>query len=363
MGIIGRERELALADLFLHDAAQRFSVLDVHGEAGIGKTTVWKAVLGRAEARGFHILACRPGVAEAKLSFAGISDLLERVPEDAFADLSRPQRLALDVALLRAEPGDAAVDRRTVGVAIRSLLRELAVSRPILVAIDDLQWLDAASAATLQFALRRLDNEAIGFLAARRAEESTRLEIRNLEPACTRNLAIGPLSVASLHHLLRGRLGHVPSRSVLVRVAEASRGNPLFALEIGRLLAENGPPPAGEPLPVPADVDALVRRRTASLPRRTREVLLAAAALSNPTEEIIRAALRRSIVADLDPAERRAIARLERGAIVFAHPLFAGAIYASATAAKRRGMHRRLAEVVAASEARAPSRARGRRPR
>lgn len=126
MGIIGREHELALANLFLDDAAQRFSVLDVHGEAGIGKTTVWKAVLDRAAARGFQILECRPSVAEAKLSFAGISDLLERVPEDAFAHLSRPQRLALDVALLRAEPGDAAVDRRTVGVAIRSLLRELA---------------------------------------------------------------------------------------------------------------------------------------------------------------------------------------------------------------------------------------------
>src|SRR5918992_5763079 len=130
MGIIGRERELALADLFLHDAAQRFSVLDVQGEAGIGKTTVWKAVVDRAEARGFQILACRPAVAEVKLSLAAISDLLELVPEGAFAALPRPQRLALDVALLRAEPGDAAVDRRTIGVALRSLLRELAVRRP-----------------------------------------------------------------------------------------------------------------------------------------------------------------------------------------------------------------------------------------
>jgi DNA-binding CsgD family transcriptional regulator len=353
MEIIGRERELAAADLFLADAARGFAVLELHGDAGIGKTTVWRAVLARAEERGFAVLACRPAAAEAKLSLSAVSDLLEHVPGEHFAALPEPQRRALDIALLRAEPGDASVDRRTVAVAARSLLRELAAGQPLLVAVDDLHWLDAASAATLEFALRRLDTEPIGFLAARRASEPARLDLRNLEPAAARSVAIGPLSVAGLHHLLRERLDQVPPRSLLVRVADASHGNPLFALEIGRLLAEQGAPPPGEPLPVPPDVEALVRRRIADLPRATREVLLAAAAVSDPAEDVIRAALHRPIVRELEPAERRQIARLEGGVIVFSHPLFAGAVYASATAAERRELHRRLAEAAPGLEARA----------
>jgi DNA-binding CsgD family transcriptional regulator len=353
MEIIGRERELAAADLFLGDAARGFSVLELSGEAGIGKTTVWRAVLARAEESGFDVLACRTAPAEAKLSFSAISDLLEHVPDEDFAVIPAPQRRALDIALLRADAGDASVDRRTVAVAVRALLRELAARRPLLLAVDDLHWLDAASIATLEFALRRLDTEPIGFLSTCRAGEPTRLEVRMLGLADARSVTIGPLSVAGLHHLLRERLDHVPPRSLVTRIADASHGNPLFALEIGRLLAEQGAPPPGEPLPVPPDVEALVRRRIAGLPRATREVLLAASALSDPTEDVVRAALRRPIVRELEPAERRQIARLEGGVIVFSHPLLAGAVYASATAAERRDLHGRLAEVVPGSEARA----------
>jgi DNA-binding CsgD family transcriptional regulator len=352
--IVGRERELALAHAFLESAAVGFAVLEFEGEAGIGKTTLWRTVLRHAEERGFCVLACRPAAAEAKLSLSAISDLLEHVPDDAFAALPEPQRRALDVALVRADAGEAILDQRSVAVALRSLVRALAVVQPVLVAVDDIHWLDTASAATLEFALRRLRPEPVGFVTSCRTGEQARLKVDDLvEPELLTTVTLGPLTLASLHHLVRQRLQEIPSRPTLIRIAKASHGNPLFALELARLLAEIGAPPPGEPLPVPADFDSLVRRRIARLPPATREVLLAAASLSDAREDVVGSALRRPIVADMEPAEREQIASLERGVVTFAHPLFAAAIYSSATTAERRRMHRGLAETLDDSEARA----------
>jgi predicted ATPase len=115
--IVGRQRELTLADAFLDAAATGFAVLDLDGEAGIGKTTVWREVLERAEVRGFRVLACRPAAAEAKLSLAAISDLLAEVPEHAFGALSELQRRALERALRRADVGEAVADHRSVAAS------------------------------------------------------------------------------------------------------------------------------------------------------------------------------------------------------------------------------------------------------
>jgi DNA-binding CsgD family transcriptional regulator len=354
LGVVGRERELSLAEGFLDSARERFGVLSLEGEPGIGKTTVWRKIVRVAEERGFLVLACRPAEAESRLTFSALADLLEPVPEEIFAALSDAQRRALEVAILRAEPGRTAVDRRTVGTAIRSLLAELASTRPVLVAVDDLQWLDTTSAAALEFALRRLTASPIGLVVSRRIRETAPLKVEEfVEPESLTRETIGSLTIGALHHVLSERLGEVPARSTLVRIHETSGGNPLFALELARAVRELGVPSPGEPLPVPEDVDELVRRRVAKLPPATREVLLAAAVLGSPREEVIRAALGRSVVSDLEPAERQQIARLERGAIMFAHPLFAGAIYGLATSADRRAMHRRLADALKDSEARA----------
>ena len=352
--IVGRERELSLAEGFLDSAGERFAVLLLEGEVGIGKTTVWREVVRRAEERSFLVLSCRPAETETKLSLSAVSDLLEPVPDAAFAALPKPQRRALDVALLRADPGKAVADQRTLATSVRSLLGEVASEAPVLLAVDDVQWLDAASAATLDFVLRRLRAERVGFLASRRLPEPARLKVDQfVAPEALANVTIGPLSLGGLHQLLKEGLGSPPSRSVLVRIHEVSGGNPLFALEIGRLLDEEGVPPAGEPLPVPADVQALVKRRMAKLPPPTREVLLAAAALDDPREHTIRLALARVIDVDLEPAERAEIARVDGGRVSFAHPLFAAAVLSSATAVERRRTHRRLAEIVEGSEKRA----------
>ena len=352
--IVGRDRELSLAEGFLDSAGERFSVLLLEGEVGIGKTTVWREVVRRAEERSFLVLSCRPAKTETKLSLSAVADLLEPVPEAAFVALPKPQRRALDVALLRADPGKAVANQRTLVTSVRSLLGEVASEAPVLLAVDDVQWLDAASAATLDFVLRRLRAERVGFLASRRLSEPARLKVRDfVAPEALAKVTIGPLSLGGLHQLLKEKLESPPSRSVLVRIHEVSGGNPLFALEIGRLLDEEGVPPAGEPLPVPADVRALVKRRIAKLPPPTREVLLAAAALDDPREHAIRLALARAIDVDLGPAERAEIARVDGGRVSFAHPLFAAAVLSSATAVEQRRIHRRLAEIVDGSEKRA----------
>jgi DNA-binding CsgD family transcriptional regulator len=136
-------------------------------------------------------------------------------------------------------------------------------------------------------------------------------------------------------------------------VHAASNGNPLFALEIARLLAERGTAVGGAPLPVPHDVQELVRQRVAAQPAATRDLLLAAALLAHPTVETLERAFHGPLESDLEPAARAAIAAREGDVIAFAHPLHAAAVVAVATAAERRQMHRRLAAVLHASEERA----------
>src|SRR5262249_42392024 len=143
--VVGREGELAHVERLLDEAAGGFACLRLEGRPGIGKTTIWQRAVARARERGFATLSCRPSQSEAKLSFAGLGDLLGTVA-DAFLDgLPRPQQRALDAALLRGDVVQRAPDRRTVGVALLSVLRRLTECAPVIVAVDDAQWLDRPS--------------------------------------------------------------------------------------------------------------------------------------------------------------------------------------------------------------------------
>jgi DNA-binding CsgD family transcriptional regulator len=348
--VIGRDRELALGDSFLAATETSFATLIVEGEAGIGKTTVWREILRRAHARGLLVLSSRPAAAEARLTLATVADLLEHVPEQALKALPDPQRQAIDIAVFRQDIVGAAVEPRLLGTALRTLLTHLASHQPVLLAIDDLHWVDAASAATLAFALRRLTSEPVGVLGSRRTgEPAPALADSEYVTAMT----LGPMSVGALYHMLRREDAEAPPRSLLIRIHEASGGKPLFALEIARLLAEIGAPSAAEPLPVPPDVETLLRERVARLPRGTRDVLVAAAALGRAHVTMLGAAVGRQIDEDLKRAESGGIVALERDFVVFTHPLFGAALTASATLAERRAVHRRLAGVAHDPEERA----------
>jgi DNA-binding CsgD family transcriptional regulator len=356
--VIGRDRELREGEAFLDAAAAGPARLLLEGDAGIGKTTIWSAIAARAEARGAVVLRSQPTAAETPLTLAALGDLLEQVPQAALATLPAPQRRAIDAALMRADgPGDG-LDQRRLGAATRSALQAMAAEAPVVVAVDDVQWLDESSAVTLGFALRRLARAPVGILAARRTGPLGPLDLDSLPADVARfEVPVGVLTLGALHHVLKERFGGPWPRSTLVRIHHASDGHPLFAIEIARLLHGRPAPPADEPLPVPPTIRELVRGRVRALPAATRSVLLAVAAQAAPTVAGLSAALGRDIGPDLAIAERQEVARVASGRIGFAHPLFAAAIYGEATDEERREAHGRLAAAAENIEERARHRA------
>jgi DNA-binding CsgD family transcriptional regulator len=355
--VIGREPELAAIARLLTAARSTTACLVLEGEAGIGKTTLWRAAVERAREEGYLVLRSRPSEAEAQVALSAVEELVDGVPEDAWTALPPPQRRALEIALLRAEPDERLVDHRAVASAVRTLVAS--AGQATLIAIDDIQWLDAPSVAILDSVLRRLDL-AFGVLATRRLSDSSALRLDELlETGAVERLSLDGLSVGALQRLVRGRIGHPLSRSALVRVHGASQGNPLFALEIVRALERQGVPRVDEPLPVPDDVRELVRARVQTLPDSTRSLLVAAAAAPRPQADQLLRAFGRDVEDDLARAEREGFVVRRSVAVAFAHPLYADAILATATTSELRTAHRRLAELAETSEARARHRALG----
>jgi predicted ATPase len=144
--VIGRDEALGSIRAVLAAVERGPMALVLSGVAGIGKTILWEEGVADAEQRFERVLACRGIEAEAALSFSGLSDLLSDVVADVSPLLLPVRRRALEVALLLAEPGDDVPDARAIGVALLDVLRILAERGPVLVAIDDMQWLDSPSA-------------------------------------------------------------------------------------------------------------------------------------------------------------------------------------------------------------------------
>lgn len=157
---VAREDEFAALLDLLDTPAAGFVAAVVVGDAGIGKTTLWLAAVEAAEAR-YLVLSCRPSEAEARYSFVGLRDLIGDVVADVLPQLPRPQRRALEAALALSDSDGASADEGVVAVAFLSVLRSLAATNRILIAIDDVQWVDPSSLALLQFALSRLETESV----------------------------------------------------------------------------------------------------------------------------------------------------------------------------------------------------------
>ena len=356
--VIGRDEELGAIEAFLADAELGPRALVLSGEPGIGKTILWERGVSGAKERSQRVLVHRSVEAETSLSFTALSDLLAPVFDDVAPSLAPLRRRALEVALLLAEPGAEAPNPRAIGLALLDVLRALAEGGPVLVALDDLQWLDSSSAAVLQIALRRLGDEPVSLLATvRRAEVATPLELETAFPEQRlRPLVLGPLSIGALHSLLKERAGLDLARPELARVLEASAGNPFFAVELGReLVRTNTRPRAGRALRVPESLHELLDGRLARLPTETGDVVLFAAALARPTVELVAAAHgdRAGVLEALDSAEREGVVELDESSLRFAHPLLASICYEQAKPWKRRAVHGALAGTVTDVEERA----------
>jgi DNA-binding CsgD family transcriptional regulator len=340
--IVGREEELASLRTFIEHAEGGLAALVLEGEPGIGKSTLWLAGVEQAQQE-FRVLSSRPAEAERGLANAGLGDLFEGVLDDVLPALSAPRRRALEVALLVEEASGNSVDRRALAVAVRGALEALSHREPVVIAIDDVQWLDPSSSSALSFALRRLDTANVLLLLARRLVDD--VGPSELEYALGEDrvqvLRVGSLSVGALHRLLRDRLDRTFPRQTLLRIHERSGGNPFFALEVARALDKDVDPL--EPFPVPQTLEELVRSRIGGLPASTREALGLAAAWGTASESLLE---RAGVSAEsLEPAVAAHVVELQKGTVRFTHPLLSSVLYGD-LGEERRSIHARIAALV-----------------
>jgi len=354
--LVGREAALGSAERFLDVLRHRSAALAIEGEAGIGKTALWLETVAAAEARDYRVLQARPTESEARLAYSGISDLVGGSFDEVRASLPAPQERALAAALLLADATPSA-ELRATATAFVSSLHQLACRQPVLVAIDDAQWLDPSSEKVLAFAARRLPS-SVGLLIAWRSEQDVAPPslVRGQPEDILERIVLEPLSLAALHHLVADRLGISLPRPTLTRLAASSGGNPLFALEIGRSLdARAGERLLDDALPVPPTLQEMVAARVQALSQPARDAILVAAALSRPTRTAVTEALPAEADGDaaLAEAEEAGVIVSDRGRIQFTHPLLSSAVYGLASSATRRQLHRQLAEQVGDVEERA----------
>jgi DNA-binding CsgD family transcriptional regulator len=354
-GVVERPAEFRVLLEFLGSANSRPSGLVIEGEAGIGKTTLWLAAVAEARDRGFTVFSARGGQSETMLAYAAVADLFRDVDPAALANLPELQRLAVDRVLLRADDTGPPTDESVVAAALASSIDALSAKAPVLLAIDDVQWLDPSSQAVLTAAARRLTGR-VGMLLTERTEHeganaATWLQLSTAEPIA--RIRIGPLRLGGLHALLSTRLGRSFPRPTMVRIAEISGGNPFYALELARAM-DVGATTAESVLP--ATLAEVMRLRIGRLDPDAQRLLLAAACAAGGSTELLAEVTGTSVdhvVDSLEEAKSKGIIAIDGDDVRFAHPLLARSVYTDATRSERRAMHRALAGSISSPEIRA----------
>jgi DNA-binding CsgD family transcriptional regulator len=363
---VGRDAEIAKIWAFLSAASGAPAALVITGDAGIGKTMVWRHVVQAAHEYPM-VLSCQPSPAERPLAFSALDDLFGGAASDVLPALPGPRRRAVEDALLRdsslgapsdrlSQAGRALPDPRLLARGILDALRILSASAPLLVAVDDAQWLDRSSAGVLEFCFRRLRDKPVAILLTLRTDNAVPLGLdRALPPDRLGRVQLGPLSLGTIGEILRSRLGAVLPRHALTRLYDTCGGNPFYALECARTLLDHpNMSLTREPIPLPRSLDGLVRRRVRRLAPDVRRVGQLVAASSDPRERLIRAACDggESWLA-IDQAVDGGVIERDGDALRFTHPLLQSVLYAEMPLAERRQVHQRLAAVAEDIEDRA----------
>ena len=329
-----------LSNLVAAAKAGRSQVLVLRGEAGIGKTALLGFVLERAA--GCHVGRAAGVESEMELAFASLHQLccpfLDRLNR-----LPAPQQDALGIAFgLR--PGSAP-DRFLVGLAVLSLLSEVAEERPLVCIIDDAQWLDQASAQTLEFVARRLVAEPVAMVfAARESGDEPRL-------AGLPDFVVRGLGAQDAAALLESAVNGVLDPPVGDRILAESHGNPLALLEFPRGLSAAelafGGDPGAVVTPLAHRLEQGFLRQVQPLTRQARQVLLTAAAEPVGDVPLLWRAMQRLGIGTDAVAAAEAVGLIElRDGVRFRHPLVRSAVYRSASRVDRREVHQALADVT-----------------
>ncbi len=350
--IVGRDAELAAIENWL--ASARPALLELEGEAGIGKSVLWEEGVRAAREAGALVLTSRPVEIETAVSYGALASLLEPALAVANGAVAPPRRRALEGALRLREVAASSLDETAFALGALSVLRAVAERQPVVVAVEDVQWLDAASRVALTYSLRHLQpGDDVAVLLTRRLGAGPQLEL--VGSALGMSGAVlqpGPLSVGALHRIIRERLGSALSRPKLVHVHDASRGNPFHALELARIVA--GTEANGFAFVVPPSLSDALRRRIGGLSADTQALLLAVAAAGEPHAELLaRVVEPGDVEAPLAEAMERGVLVLADGIVRFSHPLLASSVYGDATEGSRSQMHLRLAELSESPESRA----------
>jgi DNA-binding NarL/FixJ family response regulator len=338
----------------LASATSEPSALLIEGEPGIGKTTLWLDALELAQERSFRVLSARAAAAESVLAYTALADLLAGVPASTWADIPEPQRFAVDQVLMRSD-NDTATDQRAVAAAFLSVVECLTDDGPLLVAIDDLQWIDPSSMHVIAFAARRLTGP-VGILASVRTDGGNGTASDWLQmprPDALNRIMLSPLGIKDLHAAVSARLRRPFSRPTMGRIHQVSGGNPFYAIELARAIAEKVPEVETS---LPRTLADVVRARINGVDPDVHDALLAASCMASPTVDLVS----RATISDddrlielLEIAENKGVIALDGNRIQFTHPLLARGVYTEAAPGQRRTMHRRLAEIVDEPELRA----------
>ncbi|MFI1332947.1 AAA family ATPase [Streptomyces sp. NPDC020845] len=345
-GILGRAVELSrLEDLLGAVDGTGPQVLVLTGEPGAGKSTLvdWTAEQGRA--RGLRILRVRGSEGETGLSLSGIHQLVHPLlPGDA---LPAQQREALDRAFgMAVAPDEVALDQLSLCISVLALIGDAAARQPLLLLVDDAQWLDLGSVDVLGFLARRLEGKPVTILLAAREEAVPARFDRDFP-----HMTVGPLSRAAAGLLLDAQ-PNPPRGWARAQILQQAAGNPLALIELPRAFAQGRTGTSqdgGAALPLTARLENLFAADLPGLPEPTREaLLLVAAAGSAQLADLLRAAPSLDIVQALAPAERVGLVRIEDGQVLLRHPLVRSAVYQAASFSERRQAHLALASALAA---------------
>jgi DNA-binding NarL/FixJ family response regulator len=334
--LVGRDAERAEVDRFLARVRSGARALVIHGDPGIGKTAMWRYGIVAARDEGCFVLSTRPAEEEMPFALAGLVDLFEE------RDLA--------AAALAPDTGQLARGR-----AVLDALRGLAAQAPVVLAIDDLQWLDITSARTLRYALRRLDEEPVGVLATARTGSDTEspLDLRStLPPGRSDPLELGPLSLEALRRVVAGIVDTI-SRPTLRNIHEVSGGNPLYAIELARALAADRET-RSVGVRLPDSLQSAIDQRLDAAPAELLPLLERVSGLGSAPFGVLEAAMPGTDVPALVAlAQRWQMLVVEEDLEVrFVHPLLASAVYGRMDALARRSLHAELAAAATHDEAR-----------
>ena len=331
-------------DLIDH-VSDRGGALVLRGEAGIGKSALIARAATRARDRGLTVATATGVQSEARFAFAGLHQLLRPLP-DTLDKLPGPQRRALEMAFGITEVLDAkAPDVFLIALGALGVITDAAAKAPLLIVVEDAQWLDGPSREVLGFMGRRLDMDPVILLLSVREGAGSPADEIGLP-----DLRIPPLDEAASDALLSFRAAGLPP-DLRARLLHEAAGNPLALIELPKGLAGHGDAPLAT-LPLTTRLEEAFAARLPDFPAGTRTLLLLASLDdSGETSDLLEAAgLMLAHPLDEDafgPAAAGGLGVAESGRFRFRHPLMRSAVQQAATPAERRRGHAALAQVQA----------------